>query len=249
MDIIPRAIIEPPIAVAGALTIILTHTIAETSVTLFNQTVYGEQSRSDYASLMYVNNKKTTGDSPIIITPINPISDNEWVLTNLCDGYYKSELLLVPTFELVNTSASVGSDILMGTIVYYNGVFYRAVKTISNDGDFPTPDVDYNNWEAVDTNKIENVYNEAVNASLPVYAQTFYGFTEFVFYNNLIYAFLNLSAEITKSCNICANPQIEALRCLRDKYESVELAVAAGNYSGAQTIIESSQNLVNSCSC
>jgi len=229
--------------------VIITHTIAETSVTLIDETYYAPQSKTDYASIMYVNNKKTTGDSPIIIPP-NP-NAQEWVLLNLGDGYYKAELLVVPTFEFVNSSANTSGfdDIFMGTVVYYNSLFYRAVKQIQNNGDFDTPDNDYNNWEEISIIHIEDVYNETIMNNLPEYARTSYGFVEFMFYNNLVYTFINLSAEITKSCDICTNPQIELLRCLRDKYESVELAVAAGNYSGAQTIIESSQNLVNCCSC
>jgi hypothetical protein len=198
---------------------------------------------------MYVNNKKTTGDSPIIIPP-DP-NAQEWVLLNLGDGYYKAELLVVPTFEyVVNSSTDSGfDDIFTGTVVYYDGLFYRAVKNITNNGDVTTPDIDYNNWEEISITYVHKVYNETIMNGLPEYARTSYGFVEFMFYNNLVYSFINLSAEITKSCNICTNPQIELLRCLRDKYESVELAVAAGNYSGAQTIIESSQNLVNCCSC
>jgi hypothetical protein len=201
---------------------------------------------------MYVNNKKTTGDSPIILPPADPITVREWILLNLGDGYYKAELLVIPTFDFVVTTSSNSGfdDIFAGTVVYYNGMFYRAVKNITNTGNLDTPDIDYNNWEEVDTTYIHNVYNETVMMNdVADYARTSYGFVEFVFYNNLMYSFLNLSAEITKSCNICANPQIELLRCLRDKYESVELAVAASNYSGAQTIIESSQNLENCCSC
>jgi len=229
--------------------VIITHTIAETSVTLIDETYYAPQSKTDYASIMYVNNKKTTGDSPIIIPP-DP-NAQEWVLLNLGDGYYKAELLVVPTFEyVVNSSTDSGfDDIFTGTVVYYDGLFYRAVKNITNNGDVTTPDIDYNNWEEISITYVHKVYNETIMNGLPEYARTSYGFVEFMFYNNLVYSFINLSAEITKSCNICTNPQIELLRCLRDKYESVELAVAAGNYSGAQTIIESSQNLENCCSC
>jgi hypothetical protein len=235
--------------------VIVTHTIAETSATIYNSTAYAGQARSDHAALMYVNAKRTTGDSPLIVITPNPLNVNEWVFDPMADNHYKAELLMIPTWTTA-VSGSTGAEysqapINTGTLVYYNGVFYRAVNEIPFNGTYPTPDIDYNNWEVLDTTNIVDVYDEVLMQSpaFPPYAKTFYGFEEFVFYNNLVYSFLNLSAEITKSCNICANPQIEELRCLRDKYESVELAVAASNYSGAQTIIESSENLVNSCSC
>ena len=104
-------------------------------------------------------------------------------------------------------------------------------------------------WEELDISLISNVYDENVNATLPDEAQIFYTFDELVYYNNLILTFINKSKTITQTCFVCNNSEIEELRCLRDTYESVELAVAAGNFSGAQTIIESAQNLVNSCSC
>jgi len=233
--------------------VIITCAIAETSVTLHNATVYPPHVRSDYAALMYVNAKRTTGDSPLIVNTPNALTTNDWVFDPMADNYYKAELLMIPTWTTA-VSGPNGAEynqhpITAGTLVYYNGTFYRAVNEILFNGTYTTPDIDYNNWEILDITNIEDVYDELMMPYFPPYAQTFYGFKEFVFYNNLVYAFLNLSAEITKSCNICANPQIEELRCLRDKYESVELAVAAGNYSGAQTIIESSENLVNSCSC
>lgn len=234
--------------------IILNHTINETFVVLdISETDYGYQSRSDHAAILYVNTKKTTGDVPInTITPNipDPRLVVTWTLPDLTDGYDKAEILMVPIHEFIINYAEENSYVIVsGTVIYHDGVFYRAMKNIPESWYLPTPDIDYNNWEVINTTNITDVYDEAFMASLPDHVRTFYGFDEFVFYNNLMYAFLNKSAEITKSCNICANPQIEELRCLRDKYESVELAVAALNYSGAQTIIESSENLVNSCSC
>jgi len=231
--------------------VILTHAITDISVILDSSTTqYAPLSRTDYAYILFVNNKKTTGDAIVNVGVTNRLADTQWTLTTVVDGYYKSELLMVPTFAIAAAAYELSTiAIPVGVVVYYNNLFYRSINLIPFVGTFPTPDVDYNNWEEIDITYIDNVYDENANNNFAPNARIYYGFTEFVYYNNLVLAFLNKSKEITKSCFICSNPQIEELRCLRDTYESVELAVAAGNYSGAQTIIESSQNLVNSCSC
>jgi hypothetical protein len=231
--------------------VILTHAITDISVVLdSSQTFYDPLYRTDYAYILFVNNKKTTGDATVNVPVINRLADFQWTLLNVADGYYKAELIMIPTFAIASRAYTDAQlPIPIGVVTFYNGLFYRSVNLIPFAGDFPTPDVDYNNWEEIDITYIDNVYKEDANNNFAPNARIYYGFTEFVYYNNLVLAFLNTSKEITKSCFICNNPQIEELRCLRDTYESVELAVAAGNYSGAQTIIESSQNLVNSCSC
>lgn len=228
--------------------IILTKTILNNQVILTDATDYSTVARENFAYLLFLNNKRTTGNQNISIVVRDVTSDTEWTL-DINDGYYKAELVLIPLFQyLIQGAADAdGGHISVGTVTYYNGNFYKALSQIDNISvDTLTPEVDYNNWEKIyDILTPEQVYN---NSIIPVFnEQISYNNLEFVYYNNIITKYLNLSKAITKSCNICSNPEIEDLRCLRDKYESIELAVASSNYVGAQTIIESTENLINSC--
>ena len=72
--------------------IILDHKILDMSVVFTDKTTYSNPLRNSLAYILYLNNKKTTGDSPIIVPVIDRLADYEWTFTGLGRTRYFSNL-------------------------------------------------------------------------------------------------------------------------------------------------------------
>lgn len=227
------------------MTIILTKSNVDLNLILKDESVY-DITRGDYAYFLFLTNKRTKSNVPVTTTVVDRYADDEWT-QELKDGYYKAEMVLIPDFTKMIV-AEAPETISEGTIVYDEGKVYKALVEIPKvEGIIISPNIDYNNWEEVIVTKPSDLYDAAFAGE--AYEDAHYGSIQFIHYINIIYKYLDLSKKLTRTTDICKNTQIDELRCLRDKYEAIELASAASDYYGAQTIIESYENLTTTCPC